>query len=359
MSANDVITPAEVFPPGEFIREELEERGWSEAEFAQILGRPVQVVSEILNGKKEITAETALVFGMALGTSAELWLNLQAAYRLHLVRSQEAGTTAVARRARLRTLVPVRELQKLRWLPETDDLDVLEAAVCELVGIGAPHEEPSFTAAARRVNATIDFTPEQVAWIARVRKLGAGRGTVPFDSAHLAELGVSLVGRIRDPYDLSNLQRWLAEYGVALVIEQSLKSSKIDGVVLFVDGSPIVGLSTRGDRMDGFVFTLLHELAHLVLGHIAPGDIYLDEDVASDDEADVEVAANDLAGSWILPKEVSVGPSPPRMPAILAAARQYGVHPSFVIGRLQKDGRLGWGDLRRHIPKVRPFVEFG
>lgn len=43
---------AEVFPAGEYLAEELEERGWTQAEFAEILGRPPQFVSEIISGKK-------------------------------------------------------------------------------------------------------------------------------------------------------------------------------------------------------------------------------------------------------------------------------------------------------------------
>ncbi len=73
--------PAEVFPPGEFIRDELEARGWTQEEFADILGRPLQTVNQIINGKKEITAETARAIAEAFGTSAELWLNLQSAPR--------------------------------------------------------------------------------------------------------------------------------------------------------------------------------------------------------------------------------------------------------------------------------------
>ena len=75
-------TPAEVFPPGEYLRDELDERGWTVKEFAGMIGRSLQVVSEILNGKA-ITAETARSFADALGTTPELWLNLQSAYRLH------------------------------------------------------------------------------------------------------------------------------------------------------------------------------------------------------------------------------------------------------------------------------------
>jgi HTH-type transcriptional regulator/antitoxin HigA len=73
--------PAAVFHPGEFLRDELDERGWAIAEFAEIIGRPVQAVPEIINGRPSITPETAAEVGHALGTSAALWLNLQTAYQ--------------------------------------------------------------------------------------------------------------------------------------------------------------------------------------------------------------------------------------------------------------------------------------
>jgi len=74
--------PAEAFPPGEYLRDELEERGWTVTEFAGIIGRTVQDVSEILNAEQLITPDTARSLSEALGTSAEVWLNLQAAYPL-------------------------------------------------------------------------------------------------------------------------------------------------------------------------------------------------------------------------------------------------------------------------------------
>ncbi|WP_308470996.1 helix-turn-helix transcriptional regulator [Rathayibacter tritici] len=64
-------------PRGGFLADELEARGWTQAEFAEILGRPPQFVSEIIAGKKEITRESAAQLGAALGTSPEMWLELQ------------------------------------------------------------------------------------------------------------------------------------------------------------------------------------------------------------------------------------------------------------------------------------------
>jgi HTH-type transcriptional regulator / antitoxin HigA len=76
------INPAEAFPPGEHLREELEARGWTQSDLARIIGRPVQAVNEIVNGRKRITAETAKEIAMALGTSAQVWINLQVSYDL-------------------------------------------------------------------------------------------------------------------------------------------------------------------------------------------------------------------------------------------------------------------------------------
>ena len=73
---------AELFPAGEILADELDARGWTQADFAEVLGRPAQFVSEIISGKKEITRESAAQIGAALGTSAEFWLNLQDSYLL-------------------------------------------------------------------------------------------------------------------------------------------------------------------------------------------------------------------------------------------------------------------------------------
>jgi HTH-type transcriptional regulator/antitoxin HigA len=77
--------PAEVFTPGEFIRDELAARGWTQAKFAEIIGRPLQNVNEIINGKRRITPEMAVLIAAAFGTSPEVWLNLENTYRLSKV----------------------------------------------------------------------------------------------------------------------------------------------------------------------------------------------------------------------------------------------------------------------------------
>ena len=93
--------PHIVFAPGEIIRDELDARGWTQARFAEILGRPHQVVNGILNGEREITPVTALQIAAALGTSAEMWIRMEAEYRLHLAEEMLVNGDAIAERARL------------------------------------------------------------------------------------------------------------------------------------------------------------------------------------------------------------------------------------------------------------------
>jgi len=68
--------------PGEFLKEILEDRGVSQAQFARAVGVSAMRISHIVKGTRPVTAELALLFGRALGQSPQYWLNLQAAYDL-------------------------------------------------------------------------------------------------------------------------------------------------------------------------------------------------------------------------------------------------------------------------------------
>ncbi len=72
--------------PGEILAESIAEMDMSAAEFARHLGVPPNRVSQILAGKRNITADTALRLAHYFGTSAELWMNLQKTYELDMAR---------------------------------------------------------------------------------------------------------------------------------------------------------------------------------------------------------------------------------------------------------------------------------
>jgi antitoxin HigA-1 len=79
-------------PPGEMLLEEyLKPRGISQVELATRMGVPIQRVNTIINGKRGITAETAILLSEALNTSPELWMGLQANRDLwHALRKRRA-----------------------------------------------------------------------------------------------------------------------------------------------------------------------------------------------------------------------------------------------------------------------------
>ena len=79
------------FPPGKLIREGLEARGWTQQELADRMGRPVQTISMIVNGRKAITAETALQLRAAFGASAGRWMGLEADWQLHKESESQEG----------------------------------------------------------------------------------------------------------------------------------------------------------------------------------------------------------------------------------------------------------------------------
>ena len=81
-------------PPGEYLAEEIAARGVSQKELAQRMGRPANAINEIVNGKKEITAETALQLEDVMPEiSARFWLKLETDYRLAraLIKRRERG----------------------------------------------------------------------------------------------------------------------------------------------------------------------------------------------------------------------------------------------------------------------------
>ena len=80
------------FHPGEYIQEEIDERGMSQRELARQLGRPYQSVNQVLKGKKAVTADTAIDLERVFGGNAETWLNLQLAYDLTLARQRRAAS---------------------------------------------------------------------------------------------------------------------------------------------------------------------------------------------------------------------------------------------------------------------------
>jgi antitoxin HigA-1 len=87
--------PIHAIHPGEHLTEELETLELSAAELARKMAVPTNRVTQILNGTRAITGDTALRLGHFFGTSAQFWLNLQTLYDLRIA-EQKAGKSIKA-----------------------------------------------------------------------------------------------------------------------------------------------------------------------------------------------------------------------------------------------------------------------
>lgn len=346
---------AEAFPPGDFLTEELEARHWSQSDFAQILGRPAQFVSEIIAGKKEITRESAAQIGAALGTGPEYWLNLQNSYLLWSQSRNEAtrkDLDEVKLRARMNELAPVSLLLK-RGILTGQSLTEQKDELIKLFQIEHIEDTPRFLAAARRSNQDEEPTPTQKAWLACARKRAQDLQVSSYNPVGLTELAERLSRLVANPENFSKLPAEFAAVGVRLVYVEAFPGSKLNGASFLLDENaekPVIALSGRGKRLDVVLFTLLHEVAHVLLGHVTPERLVIDEDSSTEP---AELAADEKAGEWQIPGGLPVPPTAVRRGWIESTAQRIGVHSVVVLGRLQRDKAL---DYRTALAKGAPTV---
>ena len=89
MIANN-LTPSEPIHPGEMIKDEIEYRGLSQRKLAEQMGISPTLLNEILNGKRSVSTEYALLFEAALGIDAEIWLRRQGRYDMQQAKSNKS-----------------------------------------------------------------------------------------------------------------------------------------------------------------------------------------------------------------------------------------------------------------------------
>ncbi len=355
-------TPAEVFPPGEFIREELEARGWSQQDLAEILGRPPRLVSELIGGKRALTPETAKGLAQAFGTSAEFWMNLESSYQLSKI---QEGRGDVARRARLFDRVPVNDLIRRGWIRKTGSIEGLEGEVCRFLGVDTLDERPRLLAAARKSDAIDAWTGAQVAWIARVRQLAESMKVPVYTKEKLGAALKELRGLLSKAEDVRRVPLLLEKAGIRCLIVEPLPGTKIDGACMWLEGkSPVIGLSFRYDRIDWFWFTLLHELGHVKHEDGRKDGGVLDIELvgtgarASGGKSKEEQRADRFATEFLLDQGdlnlfVAEAGDSYSSGEILELAVKQRVHPGIVVGQLQHRQLVPYSHFRNCLVKVR------
>lgn len=357
--------PAEVFPPGALIKEEMEARGWTQQDLAQILGKPLPTVNQILKGKKGIVAETARRLGAAFGNRPEFWMNLEASWQLYRV-ADSADPRNVRSRAKIFSLVPVRNMEKRGWIKPTASADSLKQELCRFFGVDSLDGDFTIAAATRRsmVANADEFTPAQRAWCFRAKQLGAALKVSAFKPNRISELKKKLRTLAAYPSEAQYVAELLGRFGVRFVVIEPFPGTGIDGVALWVDdASPVIGVSLRLNRIDSFWFTLMHELSHIEHGDAISLDVELTGKKRFPSEAKDPIerrADADASAFLVSPEDLDsfvrrIGPLYSKQ-KIVGFAHRIKIHPGIIVGQLQHLGEIGYNANREMLVRVRDIV---
>jgi HTH-type transcriptional regulator / antitoxin HigA len=161
-------------------------------------------------------------------------------------------------------------------------------------------------------------------------------------------------------------KEFLANHGIHLIYLPHLPRTHLDGAALKLpDGTPVIGLTLRYDRLDNFWFCLCHELAHVAL-HMQQGmdEAFFDDlslgDVEGIETDDKEAEADQWAQEALIPAEVWAASSVKENAtptAVVELAHELGIHPAIVAGRVRKElhnyrlltHHVGSGEVRKFL----------
>jgi HTH-type transcriptional regulator / antitoxin HigA len=161
-------------------------------------------------------------------------------------------------------------------------------------------------------------------------------------------------------------KEFLANYGIHLIYLPHLPRTHLDGAALkLADGTPVIGLTLRYDRLDNFWFCLCHELAHVAL-HMQKGmdEAFFDDlslgDVEGIETDEKEAEADRWAQEVLIPAEVWAASSAKKQAtptAVVELAHELGIHPAIIAGRVRKELHnyrllshyVGFGEVRKFL----------
>ena len=156
---------------------------------------------------------------------------------------------------------------------------------------------------------------------------------------------------------------YLRDSGIPLVIEPHLPQTHLDGAAfLLADGSPVVGITLRYDRIDNFWFVLFHELIHIMM-HLLKEHIESIFDDLDIDAEGIEEEADRQAGEVLVPEDkwnTALARYLRSRDSIVDFAEELNVHPAIVAGKIRREAKnyiiladmVGQGEVRSQFPNV-------
>ncbi len=329
-------------PPGATIKEQLNDRGMSQKEFAARMDMSEKHISRLINGEVQLTPETAVRLEMVLGIPAKFWNNLETVYREKIVKAE--AENAMDADAEIAKRFPYSEMAKFGWVPETGKLKekvVYLRKYFEVVELSILGNEQITRIACRRLAITEKSDLALMAWTQEARIKARDIQTAPINiRGVIAAMPEIRRMTILKPKEFCpKIKKCLADCGIALVFLPHLKGSFLQGAS-FMDGNKIVvGLTVRGRDADKFWFSLFHELAHIALGHVGQPDGTSEDDEKAADKwsGDTLIGSDDF--------EVFRRDRDYSERSVLQFAKAQGIAPGIVVGRMQLEGMIKYSML--------------
>jgi len=342
------LTPQRTFHPGEDLKDELEARDMSQAELAKLLGMKKSQLNEIIRGKRNMSADIALLLEEVLGISAEFWVNAQKQYELDKARINEKTKKqkdAIEKWNQYKDKIAVKFLKRQGYISGDPLYDIPE--ILSIYGIKTLENlNDLFTKkqfARLRKSEKLDVNPVNlIGWVKLLEYRAKHEKIVKFNPDRKEELIGKLkeiINRNKDTQE--KVKELLAEYGIKLVYQKKGEKTPIDGISFWSDHNPAIGLTVRHKRIDNFAFTLFHELGH-IYEHLTKNKEaeFIDlkdknhstQNKKEEKEADI-FAKNHLidSTSW---KEFYENYHNITDELILEFAKKEKIHPAIVLGRL-------------------------
>ena len=324
-------------PPGATIKEQLADRGLSQKDFAFRMDMSEKHISKLINGDVQLTPSMARRLEMVLGVPSGFWLSLEAMYRDKLARAIEENQMEADKK--IVKDIPYNEMAKYNWVPVTSNSTekvinlrrFFEIARLELL------ESQQITQIACRRMASgekQDYALLAMAQEARIEARNTNTKPINIRGLKQSIPEIRAMTRMSPNYFCPKLTQMLSEYGIAIVFLPHIKGSFLHGAS-FCDGKKIVvGLTIRGKYADKFWFSLFHELAHIIYGHIGQSN-----GTSEEDEKTADIFARDTLiprkeyDSFVQLKKFD-------RDSIISFSQKIGIDVGIIIGRLQKENYI-------------------
>ncbi len=338
--------PSSVSLPGETLEETLEALDMPQAELAKRMGRPSQMVNEIIKGKKDITPETALQLERVLGIPASFWNNRQRQYDEALARQQESKQ--LEHQEAWLASFPVKEMVKLGWIERHDDTVLQIRAMLNFFGVASPSQWKELwnakTVAYRKSNSFTADLYAVAAWLRKGELVAQEMPCRAYDESKFRKVLESARALTTEPPEafVPELQKQCASAGVAVAFVPELPKTRVSGATRWLSShKALIQLSLRYKSDDHLWFTFFHEAGHILLhSHSAT---FLEGIHKKPDKQEQE--ANQFAEGFLIPKNRLTAflnaNKPITKTAIRSFAMSLGISSGIVVGQLQFHGKLG------------------